>query len=173
MAEAFDTFMRNDVQMVGLGTGETRYQTIFRELEEKFPSNVGAFLRYDYALAHKIFAGSDMLLVPSRYEPCGLNQLYALKYGAVPIVTATGGLTDTVEEVDVQNDNGTGFKFHPANPLELEKAFVKGLRMFRDDPEAWRRLMIRGMTNDFSWNRSAKEYPSSVLKGPSQIERHI
>ena len=70
-----------------------------------------------------------MLLVPSRYEPCGLNQLYALKYGAVPIVTATGGLTDTVEEVDVQNDTGTGFKFHPANPLELEKAFVKGLRM--------------------------------------------
>lgn len=158
VAEAFDTFMRNDVQMVVLGTGEIRYQTIFRELEEKFPSHVGAFLRYDYDLAHKIFAGADMLLVPSRYEPCGLNQLYALKYGAVPIVTATGGLTDTVEEVDVQNDTGTGFKFHPANPLELEKAFVKALKIYRDDPKAWRRLMIRGMNNDFSWNRSAKEY---------------
>lgn len=157
-AEAFDAFMRNDVQMVVLGTGEARYQAIFAELAEKYPNRVGAFLRYDYGLAHKIFAGADILLVPSRYEPCGLNQLYALKYGAVPVVTATGGLTDTVDECDVDADIGTGFKFFPPNPLELEKAVLKAIRIYKDQPDTWKRLMKRGMTKDFSWNRSAREY---------------
>ncbi|MCX5871938.1 MAG: glycogen synthase GlgA [Deltaproteobacteria bacterium] len=157
-AEAFDAFMRNDVQVVVLGTGEARYQAIFTELAEKYPNRVGAFLRYDYGLAHKIFAGADILLVPSRYEPCGLNQLYALKYGAVPVVTATGGLTDTVDECDVDADVGTGFKFFPPNPLELEKAVSKAIRIYKDRPDAWKRLMKRGMNKDFSWNRSAREY---------------
>lgn len=157
-AEAFDAFMRKDVQVVVLGTGEARYQAIFAELAEKYPNRVGAFLRYDYGLAHKIFAGADILLVPSRYEPCGLNQLYALKYGAVPVVTATGGLTDTVDECDVDADVGTGFKFFPPNPLELEKAVSKAIMIYKDRPDTWKRLMKRGMNKDFSWNRSAREY---------------
>jgi len=158
VAEAFDVFIRNDCQMVILGTGDARYQNVFMELEKKYSNRIGAFLRYDYALAHKIFAGADILLVPSRYEPCGLNQLYALKYGAVPIVTATGGLTDTVDEFDINSDVGTGFKFFPPGPLELEKAILKAVRVYRDQPDAWKRLIIRGMQKNFSWNRSAKEY---------------
>ncbi len=111
VAEAFDAIVANDIQLIVLGTGELRYHNIFNEMVVKYPGQVSAFLKYDYAMAHRIFAGADMILIPSRYEPCGLNQLYALKYGAVPIVTATGGLTDTVDELDVESDTGTGFKF--------------------------------------------------------------
>ncbi|MGC8658961.1 MAG: glycosyltransferase, partial [Desulfomonilaceae bacterium] len=124
----------------------------------QYPNHIGTFLRYDYGLAHKIFGGADVLLVPSRYEPCGLNQLYALKYGAVPIVTATGGLTDTVEEYEAESNAGTGFKFYPPTPSELEKAVSKAIRLYREQPDFWMRLMIRGMKKDYSWNRSAREY---------------
>lgn len=168
VAEAFDMIARNDIQLIVLGTGELRYHNIFNELVEKYPTQVSAFLKYDYALAHKIFAGSDIVLIPSRYEPCGLNQLYAIKYGAVPIVTATGGLTDTVDELDIDTERGTGFKFFPANALELEKAVLKAIWIYRDQPEAWKKLMIRGMNKDFSWGRSAKEYLALYEKAISE-----
>jgi len=99
-----------------------------------------------------------MILVPSRYEPCGVNQLYALKYGSVPIVRATGGLQDTVEEFDPQRKAGTGFKFITPEPSALESTLVKALKVFREDPASWHRLMLRGMNKDYSWNRSAAEY---------------
>jgi starch synthase len=159
--------------VVILGTGEARYQSVFTELENKFSHYIGTFLRYDYALAHKIFAGADILLVPSRYEPCGLNQLYALKYGAVPIVTATGGLTDTVDEFDIHFDAGTGLKFSPPNPLELEKAVLKAIRTYRDQPDVWKRLMMRGMKKDFSWNRSAKEYLALYEKSVTDRQAYL
>jgi starch synthase len=158
VAEAFDSIVGNDIQLIVLGTGELQYHHIFNDLVVKYPGQVSAFLRYDYSMAHKIFAGSDMILIPSRYEPCGLNQLYALKYGAVPIVTATGGLTDTVDEFDVDSETGTGFKFFPPNAMALERAVLKAIRVYRDQPEVWKRLMIRGMNKDYSWNRSAREY---------------
>ncbi len=158
VAEAFDSIVGNDIQLIVLGTGELQYHHIFNDLVVKYPGKVSAFLKYDYSMAHKIFAGSDMILIPSRYEPCGLNQLYALKYGAVPIVTATGGLTDTVDEFDVDPETGTGFKFFPPNAIALERAVLKAIRVYRDQPEVWKRLMIRGMNKDYSWNRSAREY---------------
>ena len=158
VAEAFDSIVSNDIQLIVLGTGELQYHHIFNDLVVKYPGQVSAFLKYDYSMAHKIFAGSDMILIPSRYEPCGLNQLYALKYGAVPIVTATGGLTDTVDEFDVDSETGTGFKFFLPNAMALERAVLKALRVYRDQPEVWKRLMIRGMNKDYSWNRSAREY---------------
>ncbi|MGC8604417.1 MAG: glycogen synthase, partial [Desulfomonilaceae bacterium] len=158
VAEVFESLIHDGCQIVMLGTGEAKYQTIFTELEKKYSNRIGTFLKYDYALAHKIFAGADILLVPSRYEPCGLNQLYALKYGTVPVVTATGGLTDTVDEFDAELESGTGFKFYPPIPLELGKAVSKAIRVYREQPDVWKRLMTRGMKKDFSWNRSAKEY---------------
>ena len=141
-----------------LGTGETKYQRSFTDLGRFHPDKTGIFLSYDYALSHKIFAGSDIVLVPSRYEPCGLNQLYALKYGTVPIVRATGGLMDTVEEYDRQADSGTGFLFVEKDSWALEATIGKALTVFREDPDAWKRLMIRCMNRDFSWARSAEAY---------------
>ena len=155
---AIKSLMEHDLQLVLLGTGESRYQKSFTEIAYKFPDKVATFLRYDYALAHKIFAGGDMLLAPSRYEPCGINQLYALKYGSVPIVRATGGLKDTVEQFDPQRDSGTGFKFHRPEAFALEATLLKAVKVYKEEPDSWRKLMIRCMTKDFSWKRSAVEY---------------
>jgi starch synthase len=99
-----------------------------------------------------------MLLVPSRYEPCGINQLYALKYGTVPIVRATGGLQDTVEQFEPENDAGTGFVFDAADTSACLETLLAAIELFTRDPDAWRRLMLRGMSREFSWNRSAREY---------------
>ena len=152
------SLMTRDIQLVLLGDGEMRYQRTFREFGEDYPDKTGIFLRYDYGLAHRIFAGSDMLLVPSRYEPCGLNQLYALKYGTAPIVRATGGLGDTVESLDSERDTGTGFKFEEADPTLLETAIDEAIRVYMKEPDRWKRLMVRGMAQDFSWQRSASQY---------------
>lgn len=158
LAGAFSSLMEKKLQIVVLGTGEARYQEIFKNFAKTYQGQTGIFLNYDYELAHRIFAGADMLLVPSRYEPCGLNQLYSLKYGTVPIVRATGGLTDTVAEFSNKRDSGTGFKFVDQDPSALEQTVMKAVDVFLNDPEAWRRLMIRGMRKDFSWKRSAEEY---------------
>lgn len=150
--------MERDVQLVLLGTGEERYERAFQAIGKRFPDRTGLFLSYDYAVAHKIFAGADLLLVPSRYEPCGINQLYALKYGTVPIVRATGGLQDTVTPCNPENDTGTGFVFHLADPSEFLTTILEAVDLFTQDPAAWQRLMLRGMTREFSWRRAAQDY---------------
>jgi len=114
-------------------------------------------IAYDNALAHKIEAGADMFLMPSRYEPSGLNQLYSLKYGTAPIVRATGGLDDTIEPWDARTRRGTGFKFSEYSADALLVCVRQALEAFRDQP-MWQRLMRNGMGKDFSWNASAKEY---------------
>ncbi len=112
---------------------------------------------YDNAIAHKIEAGSDMFLMPSKYEPCGLNQIYSLKYGTVPIVRATGGLDDTIEPWDARTGRGTGFKFTEYSGEALLLTIKQALQAFRDQ-SSWQTLMRNGMNKDFSWNASAKEY---------------
>ncbi len=158
LAKAVPELMKQDLQLVLLGTGEASYQASFREFGERYPDKTGIFLSYDYELAHKIFAGADALIVPSRYEPCGLTQLYALRYGTVPIVRATGGLRDTVEEFNPDQDSGTGFKFEQPEPSALEETLLNTLDVFIKEPDAWKKLMVRGMNRDFSWKRSATEY---------------
>ncbi len=112
---------------------------------------------YDNALAHKIEAGADMFLMPSRYEPCGLNQIYSLKYGTVPIVRATGGLDDTIQEWDGATGLGTGFKFSGYDPADFYAAIERALAVF-PDKKAWTKLMRNGMAQNFSWEESAKQY---------------
>jgi starch synthase len=112
---------------------------------------------YDETLAHKVKAGADMLLMPSRYEPCGLTQFHAMKYGTVPVVHGTGGLEDTVEEWDADARTGTGFKFHGFEPENLVAAVQKALEVFRNR-EAWTTVMRNAMAKDFSWGKSAAEY---------------
>lgn len=158
LLDAIPSLVTQDVQLVLLGTGDAHYQKAFSEINQSHADKIATFLSYDYFLAHKIFAGSDILLVPSRYEPCGLNQLYALKYGTIPVVRSTGGLMDTVDEFDPENDSGTGFRFVTPSSFELETSVNRALNLFRSEPQTWRRLMIRSMNKDFSWNRSAKEY---------------
>jgi starch synthase len=146
-----------EVAVVALGTGEPVLEKFFRDWAFWHRGNVAVKITYDDALAHKIEAGADMFLMPSRYEPCGLNQIYSLKYGTVPIVRATGGLDDTIEEWNAELGTGTGFKFHGYNPLNLLAAIDRALSAFRDR-EGWARLMRNGMSRNYSWQQPAREY---------------
>jgi len=146
-----------EVAVVALGTGEPVLEKFFRDWAFWHRGNVAVKITYDDALAHKIEAGADMFLMPSRYEPCGLNQIYSLKYGTVPIVRATGGLDDTIEEWNAELGTGTGFKFHGYNPLNLLAAIDRALSAFRDR-EGWARLMRNGMSRKYSWQQPAREY---------------
>ena len=150
IAERAHELMREDLVLVVLGTGERRYEDLFRALAGAYPGRVGVKIAYDNTLAHKVEAGADMFLMPSRYEPCGLNQIYSLRYGTVPVVRATGGLDDTIEE-------GTGFKFVEYSGQAFFGAVRAAVQTFANQ-DVWREMMRSGMQKDFSWNASAAEY---------------
>ena len=157
IAAAASELMHEDLILTVLGTGERRYEELFEALANEFPGRVGVRIGYDNELAHKIEAGADMFLMPSRYEPCGLNQVYSLKYGTVPIVRATGGLDDTVESFEVEHGTGTGFKFAEYSGQALLEAVRAALHNFSDE-RIWKRIQLNGMAADFSWKRPAAEY---------------
>jgi starch synthase len=140
-----------------LGSGETRYETQWRELAIRQPNRIGVRIGFDDALAHLMEGGADLFLMPSRFEPCGLNQMYSLRYGTVPVVHATGGLFDTVHDVDDKSGRGTGFRFTEYSPVALLSALGRALQMYENRP-AWRRIQMAGMHEDFSWDASAREY---------------
>lgn len=150
----------SEVQWVILGTGEPKYHRLFETLAERFPQQVAARLEFSNPLAHRIEAGADIFLMPSRFEPCGLNQLYSLKYGTVPVVRATGGLADTITDAtDQALDAGTanGFSFQEYSPLALSETLRRACDAYAR-PEIWGRLVATGMGQDWSWARSAREY---------------
>jgi starch synthase len=152
-----DDLMRLDAAFVVLGTGEVRYQDLWRDLAARHPSRVGVYIGFEETLAHLIEGGADIFLMPSRFEPCGLNQMYSLRYGTVPVVRAVGGLADTVEDYAPGNPRSTGFVFGDYTGAALLTALRRALAVFRDKP-AWRGLQAAGMRRDNSWDHSAGEY---------------
>lgn len=150
--------LAEDLAIVALGAGEPKYEKLLRELAKAHPAKFSVKVAYDNILAHKVEAGADIFLMPSRYEPCGLNQIYSLKYGTVPVVRATGGLDDTIEAFDAATGHGTGFKFRTYSGPTLLEAIHQALGVFRDEPAVWRRIQLNGMAKDFSWQVSAVEY---------------
>jgi starch synthase len=157
ISQIADRLAREEMIIVALGSGDKPYEEMFQRLNKRFPNKIAIKIAYDNALAHKIEAGADMFLMPSRYEPCGLNQIYSLKYGTVPIVRATGGLDDTIEPWDARTGKGTGFKFTEYNGESLLLTIKEALTAYRDQT-SWHVLMRNGMNKDFSWNASAREY---------------
>jgi starch synthase len=155
--DIFDKLIERGVQVVLLGTGERRFEQFFRDAAERYPDQVAVQIAFNEALAHQIEAGADLFLMPSLYEPCGLNQMYSLKYGTIPVVRAVGGLKDTVQDYDAENQTGTGFVFAPYQSEALLAAIDRGLLVYRDK-KAWTALRRRAMAMDFSWDRSAKRY---------------
>ncbi|MBU2541660.1 MAG: glycogen synthase GlgA [Candidatus Omnitrophica bacterium] len=143
--------------VVILGTGDEKYHKLLRELARKYPKNIGIKITFDNALAHKIEAGSDMFLMPSRYEPCGLNQMYSLRYGTIPVVRAVGGLDDTIIDYSQDPVSGNGFKFNQANTDDFINALKRAISVYSNKKE-WIKLLKRAMGFDFSWEKSAKEY---------------
>jgi starch synthase len=145
------------LQLVALGSGEARYEQFFARLARDFPQEVRFHAGYDEARAHWIEAASDMFLMPSRYEPCGLNQMYSLRYGTVPIVRRTGGLADSVEHFDAATGRGTGIVVNDFDSAGMAWALQQALTLHADEP-AWTRLMQNGMAQDFSWTRQSARY---------------
>jgi starch synthase len=157
IAQIMDRLAREEMTMVVLGSGDKLYEEMFQRLHKQYPAKIAIKVAYDNAIAHKIEAGADMFLMPSRYEPCGLNQIYSLKYGTVPIVRATGGLDDTIDPWDPRTGKGTGFKFTEYHGESLLATIKQALLDFQD-PSSWQTLMRNGMARDFSWGASAREY---------------
>lgn len=147
-----------NMQVAVLGSGDPTLGEAFTALAARHPGAVGLHVGYSNQLAHLIEAGSDFFLMPSLFEPCGLNQMYSQRYGTLPIVHATGGLDDTVDHADEASDTGTGFKFHTPTPAALEAALREAMRLWRENPAFLRRMQERAMARDFSWDRSVKEY---------------
>jgi starch synthase len=157
VAEVAYDLMKENLAIVALGTGQPEYERLFRALAEKFPSKAAAKIAYDEPLAHKIIAGADMLLIPSRYEPCGLTQLYGLRYGTVPIARTTGGLDDTIQYYDPKTGHGSGFKFDEYDGRALLQCVRAALKSYKDQ-KIWRTIQANGMAKDFSWKASAAAY---------------
>jgi starch synthase len=157
LLEVIVDLLRMDLQIVILGAGDQLYQDLLAKLPEKHPDKIGVRIGFDNALAHQIEAGADMFLMPSRYEPCGLNQIYSLKYGTPPIVRATGGLDDTIEDFDPLSGKGNGFKFTEYSGEAFLSAIKRAIAVYINK-KAWAQVVANGMAADFSWERSAEEY---------------
>lgn len=155
---AFDRMMDQGIQFALLGTGSEEYEEFFRKAEDRFPGRVSSMITFSEQWAHRIEASTDVFLMPSHYEPSGLNQQYSLLYGTVPLVRATGGLKDTVFELDLEKDLGNGFLFEDCTADAFLNAVDRAVTVFREDPAAWKRMMVRGMSEDLSWGSSAKMY---------------
>jgi starch synthase len=157
LAQGIEELMSLDMQLVILGSGDPAVEEIFKQAQSRSGGKLRVILGFDNALAHKIQAGSDMFLMPSRFEPCGLTQMYALKYGTAPVVRATGGLADTVSEFDPRSGKGNGFVFHQYRHEDLLATLARAIAVYRQ-PSAWRRLRENGFAADFSWTRAADRY---------------
>jgi len=157
LAEALPEIMKLDCQFVVLGTGDPKYHELLTKLKNEFPEHVGLNLGFDAALAQLIYAGSDMFMMPSRYEPCGLGQLISFKYGVVPIVRKTGGLADTVHDFNIKTGKGDGFVFEEYSSAALLDSVKRALEAYKNK-NAWKKLVKKVMNFDYSWNTSAKEY---------------
>ena len=157
LAQAMPELMKKGVGMVVLGVGQKDYQDLCLRWATEWPGRFACKLGFDTQLAHQIEAGADIYLMPSRFEPCGLNQLYSLRYGTLPVVHATGGLEDTVVDIPPDGATGTGFKFRTYTPEGLLNAVNRALAVYAK-PDAWRLLIREAMRQDFSWTRAADEY---------------
>jgi starch synthase len=158
IAQVADRLAMEELILIVLGSGQAEYEELFRRLNRQYPQKIAVKVAYDNALAHKIEAGSDLYLMPSHYEPSGLNQMYSLKYGTVPVVRATGGLDDSVEQFDPATGKGTGFKFREYSGEAMLETLRQAITLYRSDQKAWQKLMHNGMMQDYSWVNSAREY---------------
>lgn len=157
LAEALKKMKKEEFQFILLGQGEAYYENLLSQMSAKNPEKWSVKIAFDNKLAHLIEAGSDMFLMPSRYEPCGLNQMYSLRYGTIPIVRATGGLDDTITDFDPEKGKGNGFKFKEYSSFALCRAILKALSCYRNK-SIWQNLIQNAMKEDFSWEKSAGQY---------------
>ncbi len=155
---AMEEIISKDIQLVVLGTGEGRYENMFKHIAWRVPDKVSANIYFSEELAQKVYAASDMFLMPSLFEPCGLGQIFAMRYGTIPIVRRTGGLNDTVSHYNIQTKEGTGFLFNDYDAYGMMWAVKEALSLYYNDKDSWNRLIKNAMDADFSWTKSAEKY---------------
>jgi starch synthase len=163
LIDVLDELLDHDLSFVLLGTGNRESENALKQIASRHPGRMGIRLAYDESLSHLVFAGADMFLMPSKYEPCGLTQLYSMCYGTVPVVRATGGLADTVQDFDPVTGQGTGFSFSAYESGAFKEAVVRAVEVW-NNKTLWRTLMKNGMASDFSWTRSAQQYLDAYQK---------
>jgi starch synthase len=163
LIDVLDELLDHDLSFVLLGTGNRESENALKQIASRHPARMGIRLAYDESLSHLVFAGADMFLMPSKYEPCGLTQLYSMCYGTVPVVRATGGLADTVQDFDPVTGQGTGFSFSAYESGAFKEAVVRAVEVW-NNKTLWRTLMKNGMASDFSWTRSAQQYLDAYQK---------
>lgn len=168
---ALDRILAGGVQVAVLGTGDRDYEDGLRYFQGKYPGTMAARIEFDPALSQRMYAAADMFLMPSKFEPCGLSQIIAMRYGTLPIVRETGGLKDTVQPYNEFTGEGTGFSFTNFNGDEMGDAVFRAARLFRDNREAWNQLVTQAMSQDFSWTRSADKYLDLYFFMHPEIER--
>lgn len=158
MEHVIEEVFQMDIQMIVLGKGDAHFENMFKYYSQRYPERMRVFMEFNASLAQKIYAASDIFLMPSKIEPCGIGQLVALRYGTLPVVRETGGLKDTVIPYNCQTGEGTGFGFCNYNAHEMLFTLQEAVRMYYDEPETWQKIMKQAMESDHSWETSAKEY---------------
>lgn len=158
LAHVLEEIIRMDVQIVVLGSGERHYEGMFAYFAAKYPDKIAVRIQFDEPLAQKIYAGSDLFLMPSRFEPCGIAQMLAMRYGSIPIVRETGGLKDTVVPLNENTGEGNGFSFANYNAHELLFTVQRAVRIYQENPKLWNQIQHNAQKTDFSWDRSARQY---------------
>jgi starch synthase len=157
LVDGIDRILQLPCRYILLGTGDRKYHRLFAEVAKRHPKKFSTHLTFDDAMAHRIYAGSDIIMMPSRYEPCGLGQMIGMAYGTIPVVRATGGLADTVIDADDNKRDGVGFSFERYTGRAMVEAMERAIKAY-EAPRRWRAIMRRAMARDFSWERSAREY---------------
>ena len=171
ICQSLDNIMQTGCQFVVQGSGDKQYEDFFRYAENRYKGRLCGYIGYNEALAHRIYAGSDLFLMPSRSEPCGLSQMIAMRYGAVPIVRQTGGLADTVHSCQMGQEDGNGFVFADYSAFDMQYVIAQAVELYRGDLHGFRRVQKRGMTDDFSWNVSAGAYEALYERITDTIRR--
>jgi len=156
--DEIDRILSHDVQFILLGEGDEYYRNEFKSIKNRYPDKVGIYLGFNAVLAQKIYAGSDLFLMPSRFEPCGLGQIISFRYGTIPVVRQTGGLADTVIDYDNDNEHGNGFSFKEFEAVKVAETIERALKLYTEKPDIWKQLVKRALMQDFSWNKSAQRY---------------
>ncbi|MBM7606046.1 starch synthase [Metabacillus crassostreae] len=172
VTRVLDTLINENIQMIVLGTGEKEFEDFFREMESRYPTKFKAYIGFDEKLAHQIYAGTDMFLMPSKFEPCGLGQLIALRYGTIPIVRETGGLNDTVRSYREDTEEGNGFTFRNFNAHDMLHTIHRAIEFFNKE-HVWHQLVQEAMSQDYSWGQSAQKYHELYNQLATRSEVHV